>query len=74
MKYCLKCKHAKWYRDAAGRMHRDGGGKCGYPWKMPQLPAAMYWMGNSAPQPLGGYINRRKELKDHCPYYGEENQ
>jgi hypothetical protein len=35
---------------------------------MPILPASMYFIG-CTPKPLGGFINRRKELKDHCPTY-----
>jgi|LakMenEpi03Aug12_release.lakeMendotaPanAssembly.Ray.scaffolds.fasta_scaffold3089434_1 hypothetical protein len=71
MKDCLKCKHAKWDRTAAGRLHPKGGGQCTYTWKLPPLPASMYWISRP-PQPLGGFIQRNKLLPDHCPYWAEE--
>lgn len=68
MKNCTNCKHAQWKRTEAGRLHPSGDGRCAYPWKMPPIPAAMYWIG-TAPTPTGGYINRRKDLRDHCTYF-----
>jgi hypothetical protein len=40
--------------------------------KIPALPAAFFWPGYSGsgtPSPNGGYINRRQDHDDHCPYY-----
>ena len=67
MKNCTECKHAKWQRTAAGKQHPSGDGRCGYPYKIPPLPASMYWI--TVHTPCGGQINRREELKEHCPYF-----
>ena len=67
MKSCLKCKYADWLKTEKGRLHPSGDGQCKYPYKVPPLPASMYWF--SSHKPSGGYINRRKELKEHCPYW-----
>ena len=72
MKNCTDCKHALWDTTATGRLHPSGGGKCKYKWVMPQLPQAFYWIDRSAPAPFGGYINRRKDLQDHCTYYARK--
>jgi hypothetical protein len=72
MKNCLHCKHANWKRTEAGKLHPSGDGKCTYPWKMPPLPASMYWMGQKAPTPHGSWINRKTELNDHCTYYARD--
>lgn len=72
MKNCTHCKHAEWLRTAAGKLHPSGDGRCRYPWKMPALPASMYWIGGRSDSPCGGHINRRKELKDHCVYYSRK--
>lgn len=69
MKNCLNCKYAEWKRTEAGKLHPSGDGHCKYPWKIPQLPASMYWIARSAPSPCGGNISRRDELKDHCAYF-----
>lgn len=69
MKTCVDCKYAKWNRTKSGRLHPSGYGRCEYPWEMPPLPAAMYWIGNKAPDPCGGYISRRTGLKEDCVYY-----
>ncbi len=69
MKSCLNCKYAHWQRTNAGKLHPSGDGGCAYPWKMPALPASMYWIGRSAPEPNGGHISRKDELKDHCVYF-----
>ena len=70
MKNCTDCKYAKWHRTkTTGRLHPSGSGICEYPWKMPKLPASMYWIGIGTPAPCGGSISRRTYLKDHCPYY-----
>jgi hypothetical protein len=69
MKSCTKCKHADWYRRADGSLHPSGDGQCLMPYKVPPLPASMWWIGSGAPEPSGGAINRRKELRDHCTYW-----
>lgn len=67
MKNCTHCKHAEWERNARGHLHPTGVGRCTYPYRIPELPASMYWISN--PAPSGGYINRRKEMERHCPYF-----
>jgi hypothetical protein len=67
MKNCTDCKHALWERTAAGKLHPSGDGKCQYPWKMPELPAALYWLRR--PEPSGGFINRRRDNAEHCAYW-----
>ena len=69
MKTCTHCKYANWKRTPAGKLHPSGEGKCTFPWKLPPLPASMYWVTRDGPTPNGGYVNRREELKDHCTYY-----
>ncbi len=69
MKSCLHCKYAEWNKTASGRLSPSGDGKCTYEYRIPQLPASMYWTGRSDPVPCGGYINRKNELKNHCPYF-----
>lgn len=71
MKNCAGCKHVEWVRTAAGKLHPSGDGLCGYPYKLPPLPAAKHWLGSRAPTPLGGAVNRRKELNDHCVYWSK---
>jgi hypothetical protein len=68
MKTCNGCKHAEWFKTAAGRLHPSGDGTCKYPYKVPPLPAALYWIGG-VPVPSGWRINRREEHNDHCPYW-----
>lgn len=72
MKSCKDCKHADWKVTAAGRLHPSGDGNCKYPWKMPQIPAAMFWMYHKPPEPMGGWINRKTGLKDHCVYWSKK--
>jgi len=72
MKNCTDCKHALWDETRTGRLHPGGGGVCKYPFKVPELPQAFYWIGRSHPHPCGGHINRREELKDHCVYYARK--
>lgn len=74
MKNCTGCKYAEWDRDKLGRLHKSGYGKCAYPYKVPPLPASMYWLGKLAPKPLGGAICRLNDLEEHCPYFVWENQ
>jgi hypothetical protein len=76
MKNCTDCKHAEWKRTAAGSLHPSGDGECKYPYKLPPLPASMHWMGwakATGPTPVGGFINRREELRDHCTYYARKD-
>ncbi len=73
MKSCVGCCHANWKKTAAGKLHPSGDGRCGYVYKVPQLPASMYFI-NGEPKPAGGLINRREELNDHCPYFNREAQ
>lgn len=72
MKSCLNCKHAEWKRTANGRLHPSGDGMCKYPYKMPPLPASMYWAAR--PYVCGGSISRKVEHKDHCVYFAREEK
>jgi hypothetical protein len=76
MKSFLNCTHAVWNKTKSGKLHPSGDGTCAYPWKMPQLPASMYWIGSGlrAPTPSGGYISRKTELKEHCVYFSRKEQ
>lgn len=65
---CTECLYAEWQRTEAGRLHPSGDGQCKYPYKVPPLPSAMYWITLEA-KPSGGWINRRKELGKDCPYF-----
>lgn len=67
MKSCLNCVHAKWKKTAGGKNHPSGDGTCGYKYVPRPIPACMYWLRGN--EPSGGYINRREELKDHCPVF-----
>jgi hypothetical protein len=69
MKDCTDCIYADWQRTATGRLHPSGDGKCRKIICIPKLPPCYDWL--STPYPAGGHINRRKELKDHCPFYQE---
>ena len=70
MTNCTNCKHASWKKTASGRLHPNGNGICTVEIKLPPLPASKWWSGfGSEPRPVGGQINRRKELKTDCPYY-----
>ena len=72
MKNCTDCKHALWYTTAAGELHPSGNGNCTYKWVMPPLPQAFYWLYHELPKPLGGHINRRTDMKDHCTCYARK--
>jgi hypothetical protein len=74
VKDCTDCKHAAWRTTAAGKLHPSGDGKCSYPWKLPPLPASMYWISGGGPTPFGGRISRREPLKDHCTYYARKDR
>jgi hypothetical protein len=67
MKTCNGCKYADWARTKSGRLHPSGSGWCRYEYKVPELPASMYFM--STPSPCGGHIERKKVFKDDCPYW-----
>ena len=69
MKDCTNCKFADWERTSAGKLHPSGNGQCKYQWVLPALPASMYWIGSGPSLPSGGYINRKKELKENCVYF-----
>jgi hypothetical protein len=70
MKNCTDCKHAQWRRTKAGSLHPSGDGRCGYPYKLPPLPAAMKWRTYMGPvEPVNFPINRRVDLPDHCVYW-----
>ncbi len=69
MKTCIGCKYAEWARTKSGRLSPAGYGECKYKWKMPKLPASMYWIGQREPSPSGGYISRKTGLKEDCVYY-----
>lgn len=76
MKNCTNCKHAQWNKTAAGRLHPSGDGRCGYQVQLPKLPASMWWtdvFGKKA-KPFGGYINRRKDLPEHCAFFERESR
>jgi hypothetical protein len=68
MKKCLGCSYAEWDKTKANKLHPSGNGKCKYPYKIPQPPAAFYFL-SGLPVPCGGFINRNQEHKDHCPYW-----
>ena len=72
MKNCTGCKWALWDRTITGRLQLGGGGFCKYPYNVPELPQALYWMSKRPPEPLGGYINRSTDLQDHCAYYARK--
>ena len=68
MKHCLDCKYAEWQKTTAGKLHPSGDGRCKYPWKMPPLPASMYFYSGET-TPCGGHISRKEELDKHCVYF-----
>ena len=72
MKNCTECKYAAWRVTAIGRLHPSGDGRCKYPFKIPELPKAFYWLYVGPPEPCGGAINRRKNLADHCVYFARK--
>jgi hypothetical protein len=72
MKSCLNCTHADWNKTKSGKLHPSGDGTCVYPWKLPPLPASMYWVTLAPPKPFGWEISRKKDLKEHCVYFERE--
>lgn len=64
---CLRCVYARWHKTNSGAHHPSGEGVCEYPYKIPELPASMYWVGGE-PKPCGGHINRKEGLKSPCPH------
>lgn len=73
MKNCTHCKYAEWRKTDAGKLHPSGDGRCLFEYKAPPIPAAFYYASMSPPRLVGGSINRRKELDDHCAYFLREN-
>jgi len=67
MKTCVGCQYAVWKRTKAGRLHPSGDGRCAYEYKIPALPASMYFIHK--PTPCGGLINRHKGLTKPCAYW-----
>lgn len=67
MKNCTHCTHANWKRTSAGRLHPSGDGRCTKEIRIPDLPAAFYWI--NPPVPSGGPINRRQDHERHCPHF-----
>jgi len=72
VKNCTGCKYAEWEKTKANRLHPSGSGRCMYKYKIPQLPASMYWTHDTGPRPYGGFINRNVDNDTHCVYYTEE--
>ena len=70
MKRCDDCKHAEWKRTAAGRLHPGKSGQCAKAkaWVAPPIPACSYWM-SGPPKPSGVYIERGRDLDEHCVYW-----
>lgn len=74
MKYCDDCKWAEWKRTANGRLHPDKTGRCVFEIKIPVLPLAFRWgFGQMWPIIGGGYIERKRELRDHCPTWTQKD-
>lgn len=73
---CDDCKFAKWNRTKTGRLHPDRGGRCTYLEQHPlpmDVPSAFYWVGRSAPEPSGGWIDRGlRQDKAPCKFYAWE--
>lgn len=67
MKSCVGCVFADWQKTKTGRLHPSGSGLCTFKYKVPPLPESMYWL--DSPKPRGGYLERNRELKDHCVYF-----
>lgn len=72
MKTCKGCKYAGWDKTKTGKLHPSGQGRCTYPYKIPALPLAFYWLSVNLPSPCGGFINRKCMNQDHCPYWTAE--
>lgn len=64
---CIGCKYALWNRTKDGKLHPSGVGWCQYPWTMPELPMAFYWI--TRPVPNGGIINRKSDGVKQCAYW-----
>lgn len=73
MKKCIDCKHSKWLKTVTGRLHPSGQGSCKFPYLVPPLPEAMYWIGR-APTPYGGALNRKENLKSDCPHWDSKGK
>ena len=76
MKNCTDCVHAEWKRTAGGKLHPSGDGKCTKTIVLPPLPSSFRWgygyTWNEKPVPKGGDINRREELREHCPCWARK--
>ena len=71
---CKGCIYADWVRTKTGRLSPLGDGRCRYEYRLPALPASMYWPGHrNDPTPSGGYIRRNEPLRRDCPYYKPED-
>jgi hypothetical protein len=68
MGYCDYCQHARWDKTRIGYLSPTRNGHCQYPYQVPELPKAMYWMGQP-PQPSGGFIVRGVAWERECPYF-----
>ena len=69
MRTCIGCRYAEWDKTKSGKFHPSGNGKCAFPYKIPPLPIAFYYISAGAPIPSGGYINRKEQHKEHCVYF-----
>ena len=70
MRTCVECKHASWLRvTKTGRLHPSGEGTCSKEYKLPPLPASMFWSYGQEPKPLLRPINRREQLDEHCKHW-----
>lgn len=63
---CTDCKYAEWYRTKNESLHPSGDGECKYLVKKPVLPVSKWFYDFTV---RGGHINRKVELKTHCPCY-----
>lgn len=75
MKTCQGCIYAEWKKTKAGKLHPSGDGRCTYEVIIPVLPYSFSWRGhygeivNYSQLIAGGFIERHRELKDHCPMW-----
>lgn len=67
MKNCTDCIHAEWKRTAYGKLHPSGDGDCKKVVVFPKIQASFYYV--NSPTVCGGFINRRKTLKEDCVYF-----
>jgi hypothetical protein len=67
MKNCTDCVHADWKKTAAGKLHPSGDGECKKVVVLQKLPASFYYV--NSPAISGGFINRRRTLKEDCIFF-----